>query len=227
LTGAVEWTKQRAPKGRSFRTGRRGLSGLQVDDLKSMLDSHRVRSFIFCRLVQVFALSALVPLFMTFFWGPLAQAIEVDIGRVPPVEVYFSPRNGATAAIVREIDRARSEIHVQAYSFTSAPIAQALLHAYKRGIKVEVILDKSQKTGRYSSSRFLMNARIPIYIDADHAIAHNKIILIDRSVVITGSFNFTKAAEEKNAENLLIIRSKELVKPYLDNWQYHRNHSSI
>jgi phosphatidylserine/phosphatidylglycerophosphate/cardiolipin synthase-like enzyme len=192
-----------------------------------MLDSHRVRSFIFCRLVQVFALSALVPLFMMFFWGPLAQAIEVDIGRVPPIEVYFSPHNGATAAIVREIDRARSEIYVQAYSFTSAPIAQALLHAYKRGIKVEVILDKSQKTGRYSSSTFLMNARIPTYIDSDHAIAHNKIILIDRSIVITGSFNFTKAAEEKNAENLLIIRSKELVKPYLDNWQYHRNHSSI
>jgi phosphatidylserine/phosphatidylglycerophosphate/cardiolipin synthase-like enzyme len=72
-----------------------------------------------------------------------------------------------------------------------------------------------------------MNARIPAYIDAEHAIAHNKIILIDRSVVITGSFNFTRAAEEKNAENLLIIRSKELVKPYLDNWQYHRNHSSI
>jgi len=156
----------------------------------------------------------------------MARAIEVDIGRVPPVEVYFSPRNGATAAIVREIDRARSEIRVQAYSFTSAPIAQALLNAYKRGIKVEVILDKSQKTGKYSSSTFLMNARIPTYIDAEHAIAHNKIILIDRSVVITGSFNFTKAAEEKNAENLLIIRSTELAKPYLDNWQYHRKHSS-
>ena len=91
---------------------------------------------------------------------------------------------------------------------------------------MEVILDRSQKTQKYSSSTFLANARIPTYIDAEHAIAHNKIILIDRSVVITGSFNFTKAAEEKNAENLLIIRSKELAKPYLDNWQYHRNHSS-
>ena len=187
---------------------------------------HRVRSSIFYRLVPVFAISALVLLFVTLFWGPMARAIEVDIGRVPPVEVYFSPRNGATAAIVREIDRARSEIRVQAYSFTSTPIAQALLNAYKRGIKVEVILDKSQKTGKYSSSTFLMNARIPTYIDAEHAIAHNKIILIDRSVVITGSFNFTKAAEEKNAENLLIIRSTELAKPYLDNWQYHRKHSS-
>jgi phosphatidylserine/phosphatidylglycerophosphate/cardiolipin synthase-like enzyme len=192
-----------------------------------MFESRRVWSSIFYRLVPVFAVGAPVLLFMTFFWGPMARAIEVDIGHIPPIEVYFSPRNGTTAAIVREIDQARSEIRVQAYSFTSAPIAQALLNAYKRGIKVEVILDKSQKTGKYSSSTFLMNARIPTYIDAHHAIAHNKIILIDRSVVITGSFNFTKAAEEKNAENLLIIRSKELVKPYLDNWQYHRNHSSI
>ena len=187
---------------------------------------YRARSSVFYRLVPIFAAGALILLSVTFFWGRAARAIEVDIGRVPPVEVYFSPRNGATAAIVREIDRARSEIRVQAYSFTSAPIAQALLDAHKRGIRVEVILDKSQRTGKYSSSTFLMNARIPTYIDAEHAIAHNKIILIDRSVVITGSFNFTRAAEEKNAENLLIIRSAELAKPYLDNWLYHRNHSS-
>jgi len=108
----------------------------------------------------------------------------------------------------------------------SAPIAHALLKAHRRGIRVEVILDKSQKSQRYSSFTFLTNTSIPTYIDAEHAIAHNKIILIDRSVVITGSFNFTKAAEEKNAENLLIIRSTELAKPYLDNWQYHRKHSS-
>jgi phosphatidylserine/phosphatidylglycerophosphate/cardiolipin synthase-like enzyme len=158
--------------------------------------------------------------------GPAAKAIEVDIGHAPPIEVFFSPNNGSTAAIVREIEHARSEILVQAYSFTSEPIAKALLKAHKRGINVAVILDKSQKTQKYSSVTFFTNAGIPTYIDARHAIAHNKIILIDRAVVITGSFNFTKAAEEKNAENLLIIRSKELAKPYLENWQRHREHSA-
>lgn len=70
-------------------------------------------------------------------------------------------------------------------------------------------------------------ARISTYIDAEHAIAHNKIIIIiDRSVAITGSFNFAKAAEEKNAENDLFIRSKELAKPYLDNRQRHRGRST-
>ena len=62
-------------------------------------------------------------------------------------------------------------------------------------------------------------------IDAEHAIAHNKIMIIDKETVITGSFNFTKAAEEKNAENLLILKSKELAKLYIDNWNKHKKHS--
>jgi phosphatidylserine/phosphatidylglycerophosphate/cardiolipin synthase-like enzyme len=169
--------------------------------------------------------AGVVLFFVLLLCGPAALALDVDIGRAP-VEVYFSPNNGATDAIVREIDRARSEILVQAYSFTSAPIAKALLKAHKRGVKVRAILDKSQKTQKYSSASFLTNSGIPTYIDEKHAIAHNKIILIDRAVVITGSFNFTKAAEEKNAENLLIIRSQELAKPYLENWQRHRDHSA-
>jgi len=169
--------------------------------------------------------ACVVLFFVLLICGPSARALDVDIGQAP-VEVYFSPNNGATNAIVREIDRARSEILVQAYSFTSAPIAKALIKAHRRGVKVQAILDKSQKTQKYSSASFLTNSGIPTYIDDKHAIAHNKIILIDRAVVITGSFNFTKAAEEKNAENLLIIRSKELAKPYLENWQRHREHSA-
>ena len=191
-----------------------------------MVMFNRSRRSVLAYLVPVFAISTLVLVSVSLLSGPAAQAIEVDIGRVPPIEVYFSPRDGATEAIVREIGQARSEIRVQAFSFTSAPIAEALLKAHTRGIKVEVILDKSQRTQKYSSSTFLANARIPTYIDAEHAIAHNKIIIIDRSVVITGSFNFTKAAEENNAENLLVIRSKEVAKPYLDNWLRHRDHST-
>ncbi len=169
--------------------------------------------------------ACVVPFFILPLCGPAVLALDVDIGRAP-VEVYFSPNDGATEAIIREIDRARSEVLVQAYSFTSAPIAKALLKAHRRGVKVRAILDKSQKTQKYSSASFLTNSGIPTYIDDKHAIAHNKIIIIDRAVVITGSFNFTKAAEEKNAENLLIIRSKELARPYLENWQRHREHSA-
>jgi len=143
-----------------------------------------------------------------------------------PISVYFSPNGGCTQAIIDVISNAKSEILVQAYSFTSAPIAKALVEAHKRGIKVQVILDKSQKTAQYTSATFLANSKIPTFIDSQHAIAHNnKIIIIDGTTVITGSFNFTKAAEERNAENLLFIKSEELAKLYVENWKNHKEHS--
>ena len=142
-------------------------------------------------------------------------------------EVYFYLHRGATDAIIRELNKAKIIVLVQAYSFTSAPIAKALLNAHKRRGKVEVILDKSQRTQNYSSATFLYNQGIPIKIDAQHAIAHNKVMIIDGETVITGSFNFTKAAEENNAENLLVIHDKNLADQYTKNWKEHDRHSQV
>jgi phosphatidylserine/phosphatidylglycerophosphate/cardiolipin synthase-like enzyme len=90
------------------------------------------------------------------------------------------------------------------------------------------VLDKSQRPERYSGATFLANAGIPVYIDSQHAIAHNKIMIIDRSTLITGSFNFTKAAEEKNAENLLVIKGNpQLIGKYLSNFEEHKGHSDL
>jgi phosphatidylserine/phosphatidylglycerophosphate/cardiolipin synthase-like enzyme len=80
--------------------------------------------------------------------------------------------------------------------------------------------------GQYCPAKFFFDAGIPVYIDSAHQIAHNKIMIIDRSTVITGSFNFTKSAEEKNAENLLVIPSKELAAKYYKNWRRHKEHST-
>jgi phosphatidylserine/phosphatidylglycerophosphate/cardiolipin synthase-like enzyme len=77
--------------------------------------------------------------------------------------------------------------------------------------------DKSQRSERYTSASFLANSEIPTFLDARHTLAHNKIMITDQSTVITGSFNFTKAAEDKNAENPLIIKSKELAGIYIGN----------
>jgi phosphatidylserine/phosphatidylglycerophosphate/cardiolipin synthase-like enzyme len=141
------------------------------------------------------------------------------------VRVYFSPKGGCTQAIVEEIRNAKQFILVQAYSFTSAPIAGALVEAFRSGLRVEAVLDKSNKTANYSEANFLKNANVPTWIDGKHAIAHNKIIIIDGSTVITGSFNFTKAGEESNAENLLIIKSTELAARYIANFQEHKAHA--
>ncbi len=86
-------------------------------------------------------------------------------------------------------------------------------------------MDKTQRKERYTEATFLANMGIPTYIDSVHAIAHNKVMIIDMETVITGSFNFTKAAEEKNAENVLILVSKELARVYIDNWLKHKEHS--
>ncbi len=153
------------------------------------------------------------------------KAVTVTGKDIEQVQIFFSPRGGCTEAVVNAITQAKSEILVQAYSFTSAPVAKALVNAHKRGVHVQIILDRSQRKERYCSADFTSHAGIPTYMDAAHAIAHNKIMAIDKAVVITGSFNFTRAAEEKNAENLLVIRSKEIAKSYIDNWERHKGHS--
>lgn len=160
-------------------------------------------------------------------WTLLTPSITLPQEKSLTWEVYFSPHGGCTDAIIRELNKAKNTILVQAYSFTSAPIAKTLLNAHKRGIKVEVILDKSQRTQKYSSATFLLNTGITTKIDVEHAIAHNKVMIIDGETVIIGSFNFTMAAEEKNAENLLIIHNKKLASFYIKNWREHNQHSEV
>ena len=67
----------------------------------------------------------------------------------PTVEVHFSPKGGCTDAVVAELDSAKTSVLVQAYSFTSARIAKALVEAHKRGVQVQAVLDKSQRTEKY------------------------------------------------------------------------------
>jgi phosphatidylserine/phosphatidylglycerophosphate/cardiolipin synthase-like enzyme len=158
---------------------------------------------------------------LVLLWAGCVPQSSVPQG----VQVYFSPHGGATEAVVNALAQATNAVLVQAYSFTSAPIAKALVEAHRRGVRVQVILDKSQRTGKYSEADFLKNNDIPTLMDARHAIAHNKIMIIDGYLVLTGSFNFTKAAEENNAENLLVINDPVLAKEYITNWQGHEQHS--
>ncbi len=138
------------------------------------------------------------------------------------IEVAFSPNKGATQAITKALAEARSSILVSAYSFTSKDIAKALLDAKQRNLEVKIILDKSQVSQRYSASTFFSNLGFDLRIDVKHAIYHNKVMIIDNVTVITGSFNFTKAAETRNAENVLIIRNNpQLAHLYADNWRFH------
>lgn len=144
----------------------------------------------------------------------------------PNITVAFSPNGGATQAVVDAIDEAQHSVRMGAYFFTSKPIAQALVAAHRRGVEVRAILDKTQATHSYSGATFLANNGIPTRIDRQHSIFHNKLVIIDGHSVVTGSFNFTKAAQNNNAENLIVLHNyPDIARQYAANWQLHWDHS--
>lgn len=138
------------------------------------------------------------------------------------VSVCFTPAEACQPKIVAAIAQAKSRILVQAYSFTAAPIAEALVKAQRRGVEVQVLLDRSQRGERYTSATFLANSGIAVAIDECCTIAHNKLIIIDDELVIGGSYNFTRSAETRNAENVTFIRSPAIAALYVRNWEGHR-----
>ena len=156
--------------------------------------------------------------------SPSAAQPSVSGATAEVLGVYFTPPAGAAQAIVRTVDASRQEVLVQAYGFTHNAIAQSLVRAQTRGVRVRVLLDaQSDKTNRYVIDLF-RDAALPVKFDGAHAIAHNKVMVIDASVVVTGSYNFTNSADSRNAENILVLRSTELARRYRENWQTHWSH---
>lgn len=191
-----------------------------------IMKEKNLKRFAFWFLIQLIGGLFVFSCLLFFAISNESYAVTVSqIKTAPEIQVFFSPRGGCTEAIVKTLDLAKQNVLIQAYSFTSAPIAKAVVDAHKRGVQIRVILDKSQKTEKYSSADFLAHAGIKVLIDDKHKIAHNKIIVIDSNIIITGSFNFTKSAEESNAENLLIIRDAGLSAEYINNWNKHAEHS--
>ncbi|MDO8438291.1 MAG: phospholipase D family protein [Nitrosomonadaceae bacterium] len=147
------------------------------------------------------------------------------------VQVAFTPGDDAGKLIADAINGAHRQVLVQAFSFTHHRIAEALIAARRRGVDVKVIADKEQ-TEKIPTSVIarIAAAGVPVFLDADHTSAHNKVMVIDagspETTLITGSFNFTQAAQYKNAENVLVIRGNTaLTELYLKNWQHHYGHS--
>lgn len=109
-----------------------------------------------------------------------------------------------------------------AYSFTSQPIADALVTAHHRGVDVRILIDKSQLKEKYSQLNYLSQSGLSLFIDSAQGIAHNKVMIFDDRYVLTGSFNFSKSAESRNAENIVIIDDASLAEIYQKNWEERR-----
>ena len=137
------------------------------------------------------------------------------------VSACFTPAESCADRIVAAVESAQKTIRVQAYMFTSKPILAALAAAERRGVDVQIILDKTndpEQAGHYTGASFVLHAGIPVWIDDHVGIAHNKVIVIDEHLVVGGSYNYTRAAETRNAENVTFIESPEVAGWYLANW---------
>lgn len=147
------------------------------------------------------------------------------------IQVAFTPGDDADRLVIDAVNKAKRQILVQAFSFTHKKIAQALIAARRRGVEVQLIADAVQ-TEKIPTSVIadIAAGGVPVFLDADHESSHNKVMVIDagsaEAMLITGSYNFTHAAQFKNAENLLVIKGNDtLAQAYLKNWQRHREHA--
>ena len=132
------------------------------------------------------------------------------------VQTCFSPQGKCAGHIVREIENAKRELLVAVYAFTSDELAGALTKAKKRGLLVQVIIDRDFDSRNYNSKgKFLEAQRIPVRrlpgsqaanSTREPGLMHQKFAVVDRQIVLTGSYNWTQSADSINDENLLFFR---------------------
>jgi phosphatidylserine/phosphatidylglycerophosphate/cardiolipin synthase-like enzyme len=142
------------------------------------------------------------------------------------VSTCFSPKGGCRDMVINAIRNAKHSVYMEGYYITSKSIVNALVKAYQDNrLAVAVIADKSQKRIRNKLLDVMADAGMTVSIDNQHAIFHDKILIIDGEFVVEGSFNFTDSAESRNAENMLVLKSKCLVQRYMDNFHLHQDHA--
>lgn len=148
------------------------------------------------------------------------------------VEAYFTPGDDVDRVIAGRIALARQSVRVQAYLFTNRRIATALASAARRGVAVDLVADARQhEAGAFPVIAGLDRAGVRVWLNGDHAAFHNKVVLIDAgapgATVITGSYNFTQAAQERNAENIVVISaSPAIADRFAGDFERHRARAS-
>lgn len=156
--------------------------------------------------------------------GSAAPALGQSTASSGTVAVYFSPEDRPGDAVVQAFESARHEILAAIYEFTDARIANALIGASERHVDVRMIMDKSASRDRGSQSYRLAQllgarARLRAGIGGASGIVHDKFAVVDGARVLTGSFNWTYSAEDRNWENLVIIGSVPVAQAYAREFQ--------
>ena len=135
------------------------------------------------------------------------------------IGVCFSPHGGCKNSVIDEIKNAKTEILVAMYYFTDNDITNEVCKSKKKGVNIRVVLDKSQKMGKYNKSIKLVENNIPVRYDTRDGLMHNKFAVIDDTVLVTGSFNWTRSADEKNRENIMVIKNPEVAKIFSNEFE--------
>jgi phosphatidylserine/phosphatidylglycerophosphate/cardiolipin synthase-like enzyme len=131
------------------------------------------------------------------------------------IENYFAPEDEVTPKIVAALQTSTESIYFCAFTFTSDYISNTIVEQAAKGVKVEGVDESRQvNAGADDNYRILTQANLPVLLDGNRYTMHHKFIVIDHQIVVTGSFNFTKAANEQNDENVLIIHNAQIAEQY-------------
>jgi phosphatidylserine/phosphatidylglycerophosphate/cardiolipin synthase-like enzyme len=125
--------------------------------------------------------------------------------------VCFSRVEQCDSMLINLISQARKSIYVAMYSFTRDGLASALVDAKNRGVEVKVIMEEENAYVQGSDYRMLKEAGVDVRLDGNPALMHHKFMIVDGELVVTGSYNWSTAAEDRNDENFVVIRDKEVV----------------
>ncbi len=132
------------------------------------------------------------------------------------INVYFSPENNIERILLKRIEKAKETIHFMAFSFTSGPISDAMIQKNHDGVTVYGLFEKRGTKDKYSQFVKMKLEGVPVRLDRNKHIMHHKVIIIDKRILITGSFNFSKNANKRNDENIIIIDNPEIASYYLE-----------
>ena len=130
------------------------------------------------------------------------------------VGVYFCPEDNCSARIISAIGSAEESIDLAMYSFTLDSVAEALAGAERKGVRVRVLLDYTQSANEFSVDEALEDAGVDVYRKNGYGLMHNKFMVIDSGLVVTGSFNYSRSGDTKNDENLVFIYNENAAEEY-------------
>jgi phosphatidylserine/phosphatidylglycerophosphate/cardiolipin synthase-like enzyme len=140
---------------------------------------------------------------------------------LPPnlVEVYFTPGFLPQKIIESYMDAAKRTLDIAIYSWTLPSLAQAAIRAKERGVVIRVVMDRQQGLADYAVTDDLVDGGIGVVLDEQSGLQHNKYMVIDDKAVLTGSYNWSRAATARNRENFLVIRIPAVVRKYKENFE--------